>query len=95
MMKWWVRADVDGFFGLALDNLVQLLVIVGLCEQVLGFSEDLIFRRILPGAAVSVLAGNVFYAYQPGAWRQRRDAATFAPCRTASIPYRCLPMFFW
>lgn len=63
-MKWFVRADVDGFFGLALDNLVQLLVIVGLCRQVLGFSDDLVYQHILPGAAVSLLVGNLFYAYQ-------------------------------
>ncbi len=63
-MKWMVRADVDGFFGLALDNLVQLLVIVGLCRHVLGFSDELIYRHILPGAAVSLLIGNAYYAYQ-------------------------------
>jgi len=63
-MKWFVRADIDGFFGLALDNLVQLLVIVGLCQHVLGFSESLIYQHILPGAAVSLLIGNGFYAYQ-------------------------------
>ena len=27
-MPWLVRGDIDGFFGLAIDNLVQLLVIV-------------------------------------------------------------------
>lgn len=63
-MKWFVRADIDGFFGLAMDNLAQLLLIVGLCGHVLGFSDDLIYRHILPGAAVSVLVGNIFYAYQ-------------------------------
>lgn len=63
-MKWFVRADLDGFFGLALDNLVQLLVIVGLCQHVLGFSESLIYQHILPGAAVSLLIGNGYYAYQ-------------------------------
>ena len=26
-MRWMVRGDVDGFFGLALDNLVQFLLI--------------------------------------------------------------------
>jgi len=26
-MRWFVRGDIDGFFGLALDNLVQLLVL--------------------------------------------------------------------
>lgn len=63
-MKWFVRADIDGFFGLALDNLVQLLVIVGLCQHVLGFSDILVYHHILPGAAVSLLVGNLYYAYQ-------------------------------
>ena len=36
-MRWFVRGDVDGFFGLALDNLVQLLVLSELCRAVLGF----------------------------------------------------------
>lgn len=63
-MKWFVRADLDGFFGLALDNLVQLLVIVNLCSHVLGFSETLVYRHILPGAAISLLVGNLYYAYQ-------------------------------
>jgi adenine/guanine/hypoxanthine permease len=63
-MRWFVRGDVDGFFGLALDNLVQLLVLSALCKTVLGFSDALVFGRVLPGAAVSLLVGNLFYAWQ-------------------------------
>jgi AGZA family xanthine/uracil permease-like MFS transporter len=63
-MPWLVRGDVDGFFGLALDNLVQLLVIVALCGGVLGFPAELLYGRILPGVAVSLLVGNGFYAWQ-------------------------------
>ena len=63
-MRWFVRGDVDGFFGLALDNLVQLLVIDALCRHALGFPADLVRGTILPGAAVSVLAGNLYYAWQ-------------------------------
>jgi AGZA family xanthine/uracil permease-like MFS transporter len=63
-MRWFVRGDIDGFFGLALDNLVQLLVIVTLCSSVLGFGPELIYGRILPGAAVSLVLGNLFYAWQ-------------------------------
>jgi AGZA family xanthine/uracil permease-like MFS transporter len=63
-MPWLVRGDIDGFFGLAIDNLVQLLVIVALCRGVLGFSNNLIFGAILPGVAVSLVVGNVFYAWQ-------------------------------
>lgn len=63
-MRWLVRGDIDGFFGLALDNLVQLLLIDALCRNVLGFSEDLIYGRMLPGVAVSLLVGNLYYARQ-------------------------------
>ncbi|HKT80333.1 MAG TPA: hypothetical protein VJP86_08935 [Vicinamibacterales bacterium] len=59
-----VRGDIDGFFGLALDNLVQLLLIDTLCRFVLGFPPELIYGRILPGAAVSILVGNLAYSYQ-------------------------------
>jgi len=63
-MRWFVRGDIDGFFGLALDNLVQLLLIDTLCRFVLGFPPDLVYGRVLPGAAVSILLGNIFYAFQ-------------------------------
>jgi AGZA family xanthine/uracil permease-like MFS transporter len=63
-VRWIVRGDFDGFFGLALDNLVQLLLIDTLCRGVLGFPPELVYGRILPGAAVSVLVGNLAYGYQ-------------------------------
>lgn len=65
-MRPFVRGDVDGFFGLALDNLVQLLLIDALCRSpaVLGFPDELVRGTILPGAAISLVVGNVFYARQ-------------------------------
>jgi AGZA family xanthine/uracil permease-like MFS transporter len=63
-MKVFVRGDVDGFFAIALDNLVQLLLIPALCVGVVGMSPSMVFWRILPGIAVSYIAGNLFYAWQ-------------------------------
>ncbi len=65
-MRPFVRGDVDGFFGLALDNLVQLLLIDALCRSpyVLGFSDELVRGTILPGAAISLVVGNIFYSRQ-------------------------------
>jgi adenine/guanine/hypoxanthine permease len=62
--RWFVRGDIDGFFGLALDNLVQLLLVDALCRGVLGFSDSLLYGRVLPGVAVSLVVGNVYYARQ-------------------------------
>src|SRR5436190_12724880 len=81
-MNWFVRGDVDGFFGLALDNLVQLLLIDTLCRLVLGFPPDLVYGRVLPGAAVSILVGNVFYAFQA-----RRLAARTGRNDVCALPY--------
>ena len=74
--KWFVRQDIDGFFGLALDNLIQILLIVSLCKGVLGFNNILIYGRILPGVALSLIAGNIYYswlAYQQSEKEQRDD----------------------
>jgi AGZA family xanthine/uracil permease-like MFS transporter len=63
-MKLFCRGDVDGFCAIALDNIVQLLLIPPLCIGVLGFRPELVYGRILPGVAVSYLIGNLFYAWQ-------------------------------
>jgi len=60
----FARGDLDGFFGLALDNLILLLVLSALCRYVLGFPEALLVDHILPGAAISLLVGNLYYAHQ-------------------------------
>jgi adenine/guanine/hypoxanthine permease len=62
--RWFVRGDLDGFFGLALDNLIQVLLLIALCTQILGFDTRLIYGRMLPGVGISLLAGNLFYAVQ-------------------------------
>src|SRR5512138_1807889 len=61
---WFVRKDLDGFFGLMIDNLIQLILIVSLCRELIHLPDSYIFGRILPGAAISILVGNVFYAWQ-------------------------------
>ena len=60
----FVAGDLDGFFGLFIDNLLQLMLIMVLGIKVAGLPPDLILHRILPGAAVSILLGNLFYSWQ-------------------------------
>jgi AGZA family xanthine/uracil permease-like MFS transporter len=72
----FVAGDIDGFFGLAIDNLIQFLLIFGLCTSVLGFPVALLLRSVLPAAALSVLVGNLYYARQAqklSAERSRTD----------------------
>jgi len=81
----FVRGDLDGFFGLLIDNLVQLLLIPAFCAGLCGMSgEDsrFIYTHILPGAALSILFGNVFYA-----WQAHRLAAREQRSDVTALPY--------
>ena len=79
--RWFVRGDLDGFFGLALDNLIQLLVIVALCRSLLGFPDDLLYGQVLPATGISLIVGNLFYAWQAMrlARRENRDDVCALP----------------
>ncbi len=78
----FTAGDVDGFFGLAIDNLIQFLLILSLCSGVLGFPLDLILRTVLPGAALSIVVGNLFYA-----WQSQRLSAASGRHDVTALPY--------
>jgi AGZA family xanthine/uracil permease-like MFS transporter len=77
-----VRGDIDGFFGLFLDNLLQLMLIASLCPLVCGLSREFVYSRILPGAAVSILVGNLYYA-----WQARRLMRATGRTDVTALPY--------
>ena len=79
--RWWSAGDLDGFLGLGLDNLIQILLIVALCRGVLGYPDSLIFGAILPATGISLVVGNLAYARQAFQLDQRegRDDRTALP----------------
>jgi len=79
---WFVRKDLDGFFGLMIDNLIQLILIVTLCRELIRLPDSYIFGKILPGAAISILIGNFFYA-----WQARRLAQKSGREDVTALPY--------
>jgi AGZA family xanthine/uracil permease-like MFS transporter len=81
-LPWFTRGDLDGFFGLFIDNVLQLMLIGFLCKVFCGFPADFITGQILPGAAISILAGNLFYA-----WQARRLALTSKRTDVTALPF--------
>src|SRR6266568_8520641 len=79
-LPWFTSGDVDGFFGLFFSGFPDLLLIVALAP-VCGLPAELVTRRVLPGVAVSILVGNLFYAWQAGrlATRTGRNDVTAIP----------------
>ena len=52
---------MNGFLGLALDNVTQLVILASLLIGVFRFPADLVLYRMVPGTALGVLLGDVAY----------------------------------
>ncbi|WP_418592487.1 xanthine/uracil/vitamin C permease [Ponticoccus sp. (in: a-proteobacteria)] len=55
------KGDGSAFWALFTDNLVNLLILSGICQFVFGMPAEIVFGRIVPGAAIAILAGVAVY----------------------------------
>ncbi len=53
--------DLNAFFALLLDNVVNLVVLTGLLTAVFGMPAEFVLTRMVPGTAVGVLIGDLAY----------------------------------
>ena len=75
------KNDFSAFWALFTDNFANLLVITTVCKGVFKMPDELVFGRILPGAAFAILFGVGFYSWQAHrlAKRERRADVTALP----------------
>ena len=59
----WAAGDLNAFFGLALDNLTNLVLLSGILTAGFGFPPDVIMKRMIPGTALGVLVGDLVYTW--------------------------------
>lgn len=56
-----VAGDINGFFGLVVDNLSILAFLATALVGLFGFPADVLYTRMFPGTALGVLVGNLAY----------------------------------
>ena len=59
--RWYAPGDWNAFFGLALDNLTQLVILSSLLIGVFKFPPALVLYVMVPGTAAGVLLGDLIY----------------------------------
>ncbi len=93
-MKYWVKGDLNGFFGLFTNNLTNILVMASLLTLVVGLPANLVYTRILPAVGLSIFAASMYYSYM--AWRLAkltgRTDVTALPSGS-SVPHMFLIVF--
>src|SRR5580765_6523894 len=81
-LPFWTRGDLNAFFGLGINMLVNVLVLAGLCLGVVHMTDHDVYRVVLPALGIELLIGNVFYFYLA-----RRLAAKQGRTDATSTPY--------
>ncbi|MCD9030623.1 hypothetical protein LDO32_02600 [Luteimonas sp. Y-2-2-4F] len=79
--RWFVPGDLNGFFGLVVDNLSILGFIAAALIGLFGVPAEIVFGRMFPGTALGVLVGNLLYTAMARrlAARSGRDDVTAMP----------------
>src|SRR3954471_23284343 len=77
----WTRGDLNAFFGLGINMLVNVLVLAGLCVGVVHIPQHDVYRVVLPALGIELLIGNVFYftLARRLAFKERRADVTAMP----------------
>src|SRR3954453_3684533 len=80
-VPFWTRGDLNAFFGLGINMLVNVLVLAGLCLGVVHMAPDDVYQVVLPALGIELLIGNVFYFYLARrlAIKEQRDTVTAMP----------------
>ncbi|TWH09965.1 AGZA family xanthine/uracil permease-like MFS transporter, partial [Pseudoxanthomonas taiwanensis J19] len=80
-LPWIVAGDLNGFFGLVVDNLSILGFIAAALVGIFQFPAEVVFGRMFPGTALGVLVGNLVYTVMARrlALRSGRDDVTAMP----------------
>ena len=79
--KLFVRNDYSAFWALFTDNLINLMVLAGVCQFVFQMPAEIVFGRIVPGAAIAIAAGIVVYI------KMAQNLANRTGRDVAALPY--------
>src|SRR5437879_3898840 len=61
--KWFTAGDLNGFFGLMIDNVSVLSFLAGILILGFQFPADIVYKRMFPGTAFGVLVGDIIYTW--------------------------------
>ena len=92
--RWWVAGDLNGFFGLFTNILLNVIVLTGLSLGLVQLPADIVYGRILPALGIALALGNIFYgwmAYQL-AKKEGRNNVTALPYGP-SVPHMFIVVF--
>ncbi|MBS1694967.1 MAG: regulator [Actinobacteria bacterium] len=93
-IPWWTRGDLNAFFGLGFNILVNVLTLTGLMIGVIAVPAGDVLGTVLPALGVALILGNLYYTFLARrlARRENRNDVTALPYGP-SVPHMFIVVF--
>ena len=93
-VPWWTKGDLNAFFGLAFNILVNVLTLTGLLLFVVQMPSETVLGTVLPALGIALIVGNVYYTILARrlARRENRTDVTAMPYGP-SVPHMFIVVF--
>src|SRR5689334_7288616 len=90
----WTAGDVNAYFGLITNVLLNVIVLTGLVSGVIQLPGQYVYGRILPALAIALPIGNLFYAYLAIRLARKEGRATVTAMPYGpSVPHMFIVVF--
>jgi len=73
--RWATKGDINAFFGLMLDNIANMVLLVSLLEAGWGLPASFSLRYMIPGTALGVVVGDLAFTVMAFQLARRTGAA--------------------
>jgi adenine/guanine/hypoxanthine permease len=93
-VPWWTKGDLNAFFGLGFNILVNVLTLTGLMIGVVKVPADDVLGTVLPALGVALILGNLYYTFLARrlSRRENRSDVTALPYGP-SVPHMFIVVF--
>lgn len=94
MNKIITKHDFNGFFGLLMNNLTNLLILTSLLIFVVGLPDEIVYKSILPGVGSALFFASLYYTYMGYKLRQDTNNMEVTALPSGiSVPHMYLIVF--
>ena len=79
--------DIGGLTYTLTNNIVNYLIVIATLSGVLGWSDELVYGRVIPGMSIGLLLSGVYYAFMAYKLGQKegRSEVTALPSGVSTI----------
>ncbi|MEF9951765.1 MAG: xanthine/uracil/vitamin C permease [Clostridium sp.] len=62
-VKFFTKGDIGGITYVVSNNLVNYLIVIGTLSGVLGWPDEIVFGKVIPGLSIGLMCSGIVYTY--------------------------------